>query len=291
MTATMRTVNSTTFFRRAELVRVRTTLLDDGLPQATVARLTRSRRTLSDETSLIFDELLERPGSDRDRVLEALERHLGLTFVDNRPSNAPATVIPGKRGRPRALRCCSHHSKAFGGSFADWPCGACLSDDGRYRYSLWRRSSVEQPTAVFILKNPSTANHIENDASAHNCRKSAAKVGLGCELVNLYPWRGDVDSLLTAGDARFGDRELNYDHIRQSIRRAKMVVLGFGDFDGPMRALRSDVADLRNLIERECRDGRQLHALRITKSGAPWHPARLSAAPVPIPYATWPEWL
>lgn len=192
-----------------------------------------------------------------------------------------------------APSCCTGEARSFGSSLDEWPSGACVSACGKYRYTLWRRTVIDQPTAAFILKNPSTADHAANDASTHNCRKAAAGLGLGAELVNLYPWRGDVASLLAAGDARYGDRELNAEHIRAAIRRAQIVVLGFGDFEGDLRVLREDIHWLRELIEEERRADyvREIHALRVTVSGAPWHPARLSRPPTPIPYSSWPQWL
>lgn len=117
--------------------------------------------------------------------------------------------------------------------------------------SLWRRAHVDQPTAAFILINPSTADHAVDDPTSRNCHRSAAKLGLGIQIVNIFPWRGDPDSLLAAGEQRYGDRDLNEEHIRHAIRRAKLVVLGFGDFENAMRPLRPDVERFRNLLDQE----------------------------------------
>ena len=291
---TTRAINEETFLSSPELTRLRAALASCKMSERRARRITMPVRTLANRSGLLVAEVLARAGSaDRDRVVAAL-RALEFVLTPGAPSRSAIAPPARRRGRPRALRCCLGPARTFGGSMTDWPSGACIDDvDARYRYTLWRRTSIAQPMAAFILKNPSTADQAKNDPSALNCSRSAAKVGLGAELVNIYPWRGDILSLLAAGDAREGDYERNIEHIRQAIRRAKMVVLGFGDFDGPLRALRPDVTRIRDLIEQERQHGyaRELFALRITATGAPWHPARLGGAPVPIPYNAWPTWL
>lgn len=67
--------------------------------------------------------------------------------------------------------------------------GADLSDDGLYRYFLWRQWG-DAPRMVWIMLNPSTADHMKNDATTTKCIKYAQREGCGgIEIINLYALR------------------------------------------------------------------------------------------------------
>jgi hypothetical protein len=49
--------------------------------------------------------------------------------------------------------------------------GAKLSDDGVYRYALWRdwRESLDEPLLGYVMLNPSTADASEDDQTIRKC--------------------------------------------------------------------------------------------------------------------------
>lgn len=292
--AAVRAINHETVFDSACAKDVRRALLAAGFAETLAYRLARTTMALSGERSVRLADILERAGTQRGDVLSALRNQLGMALRPRRATNEVVAPEPRRRGRPRVLRCCSGPAHAFGSSFDEWKDGACFSVDGAYRYSLWRRESLAQPVAAFILLNPAYADHIRDDRTTQNVVRAAATLGLGVEIVNPYPLVAQYpNALIAAGERRYGDRDLNEAHLRRAIRRAACVVLGFGDLGGELKALRPDLARLRTIIEQERAAGHPiaLHALRVTASGAPWHPARLSSGPTPIPYASWPAWL
>jgi hypothetical protein len=290
----VRAINYETVFDSAASKDVRRALLAAGFAETSAYRIARTTMALSGERSVRLSDVLDRAGARRTDVLVALRRHLGMALHPRRATNEVVAPEPRRRGRPRILRCCSGPALTFGSSFDEWKDGACFSADGAHRYALWRRESLTQPTAAFVMLNPAYADHVRDDRTTQNAMRSAAALGLGLEIVNLYLLVAQYpEALVAAGDNRYGDREVNEAHIQRSLRRAKLVVLGFGDLAAELKALRPDVARLRTIIEQERAAGHTiaLHALQITASGAPWHPARLSAAPTPIPYPSWPAWL
>jgi hypothetical protein len=100
------------------------------------------------------------------------------------------------------------------------------------------------------MLNPAYADHVRDDRTTQNAMRSAAALGLGLEIVNLYLLVAQYpEALVAAGDNRYGDREVNEAHIQRSLRRAKLVVLGFGDLAAELKTLRPDVARLRTIIE------------------------------------------
>ena len=292
--AEVRAINHETVFDAATAKDVRRALQAGGFAETFAYRVARTTMALSGGRSVRLTDMLVRAGDDRLAVLAALRTHLGMALRPGRATNEVVETTPRPRGRPRALRCCTGAAQTFGSSFDEWKDGACFSVNGANRFALWRRESLAQRTAAFIMLNPSKADHIRDDCTTQNVVRSAATIGLGVEIVNMYSLVAQKPAaLILAGAQRYVDRDLNEAHIRKALRRAAIVVLGFGDLAGDLKELRPDVARLRTIIEQERAADHTiaLHALQITASGAPWHPARLSAAPTPIPYPSWPVWL
>ena len=70
------------------------------------------------------------------------------------------------------------------------PAGAVFSDDMVYRYRLWRTWDPDLPTCLFIMLNPSTADHEQNDPTIRRCLDFAKQWGYGQLLVgNLFALR------------------------------------------------------------------------------------------------------
>ncbi len=68
--------------------------------------------------------------------------------------------------------------------------GADISEDGFYRYSLWRTWDLSKPSCLFVMLNPSTADANRNDPTILRCIRYAEAWGFGELLVgNLFAYR------------------------------------------------------------------------------------------------------
>lgn len=84
--------------------------------------------------------------------------------------------------------------------------GAVISDDGRYRYRLWRTWAPELPRMAWIMLNPSTADAEVDDPTIRRCVGFAKREGCGgIEVVNLYAYRSTDPSVLGTVDEKHGD--------------------------------------------------------------------------------------
>lgn len=73
--------------------------------------------------------------------------------------------------------------------FEDLDRGATLSDDGQYRYDLWRRWGPG-PALGALMLNPSTADADKDDATIRTLMKFARREGCdGIKVRNLFAWR------------------------------------------------------------------------------------------------------
>ena len=67
---------------------------------------------------------------------------------------------------------------------------ATISRCEKYRYKLTRTWDEKKGKVLFIMLNPSTANHIENDLTTIRCINFAEKWGYGGIMIgNIYPFR------------------------------------------------------------------------------------------------------
>lgn len=73
-----------------------------------------------------------------------------------------------------------------------WEAWATLSSDGSYRYALGRQwlSPIDAPAMVWVMLNPSTADHLEDDPTIRKCIGFAKRAGCcGIVVVNLFAYR------------------------------------------------------------------------------------------------------
>lgn len=139
-----------------------------------------------------------------------------------------------------------------------------------YRYVLWRRwREGDVGRVCFVMLNPSTADEQTNDATIRRCLGYANTWGYdGLTVCNLYGYRAtDPRALRKIADPVGPDN----DRILESyVRSAALVVCAWGAHGEPRGAQISPhlVAWARN----------PLHALGVTKLGAPRHPLRLAAS-------------
>src|SRR3954468_18218250 len=107
--------------------------------------------------------------------------------------------------------------------------GAILSDDGLYRYRLWRIWDDLAPVMVWVMLNPSTADADVDDPTIRKCIGFAKRHRHGgIILANLFAWRTtDPRELPRAADPV---GPANDEHIRWACRAPLLatVVAGWG---------------------------------------------------------------
>lgn len=149
--------------------------------------------------------------------------------------------------------------------------GAVLSPCERFRYSLWRGWGADlqsTPSLLFVMLNPSTADHQDNDPTIRKCIGFAKKFGfLGLEVVNLFAFRATKPADLRAAGYPVGDR--NDHHIHVALDRCdKRVVCAWG---ANARGLERPKQVLELIRQR----GGQPHTLWRCIDGTPSHPLML----------------
>lgn len=65
-----------------------------------------------------------------------------------------------------------------------------LSDDGTYRYHLWREWDAHRPRVTYVMLNPSVADGLHDDPTIRRCVGFAKAWGFGgIDVLNLYALR------------------------------------------------------------------------------------------------------
>ncbi len=157
-------------------------------------------------------------------------------------------------------------------------CGADLSDDGVYRYTLRRRwASPEEPSVCWIMLNPSTADAVVDDPTIRRCIGFSEGWGFGSlTVVNLFGLRAtDPKALLTAPHPVGPE---NDEAITTAVRGAWVTVAAWGVHG----TLRERGYAVTNLVTE--RLGRDLMCLGTTKDGHPRHPLYVKGDTAPTMY-------
>jgi hypothetical protein len=148
--------------------------------------------------------------------------------------------------------------------------GAIISVDGKYRYLLWRTWDPSLPKVVWVMLNPSTADHRMDDPTIRKCIKFSKAWGFGrLEVVNLFPYRATDPaelkklSYFEALGPAYAER-----FIWDAAAEAKLVVAAWGQ-NGKLHG-----QDTQVWLEGMSK-GIQFHALKLAKNGTPYHPLYL----------------
>lgn len=144
--------------------------------------------------------------------------------------------------------------------------GAELSDDGVYRYALWRRLSMGERAVLFVGLNPSTADALLDDPTIRRCVGFARMWGFDwLYMGNLHAFRAtDPKNLPLDGPRAIGP--LNWERLQWMSQKADLVVAAWGA--NPLRGAALEYAKrLTALPHTKC--------LGRTKAGAPKHPLYL----------------
>lgn len=176
--------------------------------------------------------------------------------------NAAPQLLPGLFGHDYMLR------------------AAEISDCGKYRYWLMREweptvetNSRAEPSALFVMLNPSTADGIAEDATLRRCISFAKALGfLRLEVVNLFAFRATSPLELEAEYNRNGLEAVcgpdNGDAIMEGMDNCRTIIAGWGE------RLSKGIAGERagEILLMAKRLGRDVFCLGKTADGYPRHP-------------------
>ena len=153
--------------------------------------------------------------------------------------------------------------------------GAHYSPCGLYRYRLWREWEGGAGTILWIMLNPSRADHLgNNDPTIERCERRSVAWGFQrMEVVNLFALSSPYPKALREAEDPVGP--LNDAGILESAERAGMILCAWGTHG----ALLGRSVAIRALLT-----GKALHCLGTTRGGEPSHPLYLSYAKRPEPY-------
>jgi hypothetical protein len=151
--------------------------------------------------------------------------------------------------------------------------GATLSQDGRYRYRLWRTFGTGG-TLCFVMLNPSTADASADDPTIRKCLGFARRLGFGgIDVVNLFAWRATDPGDLPHVTEPIGAE--NDDWIVDRCKAADLVVAAWGATKLPNRMVERRACEVRRLLSSA---GVTLQCLGCSQEGAPRHPLMLAYA-------------
>ena len=112
---------------------------------------------------------------------------------------------------------------------------AVISKCEKYRYKLTRTWDEDKGKVLFIMLNPSTANHVENDLTTIRCMNFAKKWGYGGIMIgNIYPFRAKRPKHLRKWIKGYGDLynfnecEDNKNHVYDMAQQAGLIVCAWG---------------------------------------------------------------
>ena len=141
---------------------------------------------------------------------------------------------------------------------------AVISDCSNYRYQLRRKWGVGSE-ATFVMLNPSTADHMQDDATIRRCRNFAAREGCGgMVVVNLFAIRTVSPAIMKSSEDPVGPE--NDRMLEQVLTSADGPIVAAWGAHGSFRNRSKEV-----LQKFPC----NWMAFGFTHSGEPLHPLRL----------------
>lgn len=162
---------------------------------------------------------------------------------------------------------------------------AVISNDGLYRYQLARIWANPNDLALWVMLNPSTADHETDDPTIRRCRGFSKAWGHGgMVVVNLFAWRATDPQDLVHAEDPIGGQNAATVRTWLNTTRVKVAVAAWG---ASWRKIsdRSTLGVPRLNVEGFAeKAGRQLVCLGTTKDGSPRHPLYVAAATKPVPY-------
>lgn len=148
---------------------------------------------------------------------------------------------------------------------------AGISSDHRYRWWLTRRWGDHGGAwCHFLMLNPSTADGVTDDPTIRRVTRFARDWGfVGVVVTNLFAYRATRPAELRLVADPVGDQ--CGQAIEHAARLSAYTVCAWGSSAYARGRDRDVLAMLRT-------QGTDLRALRVARSGAPWHPLYVPAA-------------
>lgn len=154
-----------------------------------------------------------------------------------------------------------------------------ISDCGKYRYRLWRHIGGSAGPVLFVMLNPSTADHAINDPTIRRCMSFAKKWDHSCLLVgNLFAFRAtDPEKMRLAKDPIGPD---NYAHLAGMSGHSCRTIAAWGNYG----SFKNQGDHMVGMLDT---DWSPLEVLKMTKLGNPCHPLYLPKDTKPFRYRDW----
>lgn len=147
---------------------------------------------------------------------------------------------------------------------------AILSNDGVYRYNLIREWDAINPSMLFVMLNPSTADAVEDDPTIRRCMGFARREDCGMiEVVNLFAYRATDPKELKKTDTPLVGVD-NDEIIQLAAEESDIIVCAWGT-NGTLNGRNKEVISLLQSV------GKPIMCLGKTKDGHPKHPLYLPA--------------
>jgi len=145
---------------------------------------------------------------------------------------------------------------------------AVLSEDEQYRYLLERTWDESLPLLVWIMLNPSTADHTVDDPTILACMDFARRCGYGgIVVVNLFAYRSPHPKVMQAAEDPIGPENDSWlALVVENAQASKGAVVAAWGTGGSYRERDYQVAAL---VEAR---GLSLLCFGKTKDGHPKHP-------------------
>lgn len=182
----------------------------------------------------------------------------------------PDKTVTGMGGRKAVFSHCMRFRYRL-----DIPLGA--------QQMLFQKSSGDG-RCVFMMLNPSTADHNVNDPTVSRCVDFAQKWGFAdVTILNLFAFRAtDPDDLLAFG-LEPGVGTNNDRHIATVVKQSRRVVLGWGNTFKEEPFFRDRIRAVLATIAKN--HASPAVALEINSDGHPRHPLYVKGATIPAIFA------
>ncbi|WP_421710821.1 DUF1643 domain-containing protein [Alcanivorax sp.] len=155
---------------------------------------------------------------------------------------------------------------------------AHMSECGTYRYFLTRRWEPGSQALLFIMLNPSTADHREDDPTIRRCVGFARREGYGAiTVMNLYSFRATSPKNMLAAADPVGPQTDSY--LLTARNYFDRAICAWG-----ANADRDRVAEVVEILT----PGMELFCLGTTKAGHPRHPLYVKGDQKLVPWPTPP---
>lgn len=147
-----------------------------------------------------------------------------------------------------------------------------FSPDRKYRYTLWRVWEPNKQYCMFIGLNPSKADEIVNDNTVRRCINYSKDWGYGALcMTNIFAWRETKAELMLLEKEPIGKENNKY--LLECAKNAGIVIAAWGNHGKHLN--RGNY--VKSMIP-------NLHCLKISNEGNPWHPLYLKKDLKPIKY-------